>query len=152
MDGKSCSQTDANSLGKGKERQAIFFKNRSKRSAPSTTTVVKLINTLQKLACRREQVLAAASRQQASNKQKEGFFPWHSTPSRLGFRILGLRVLGFLFRRKLLAPAINIVFSWAYAGSTLGTLGKSYGTRCGAIWNILGNILRTLGSRLALHF
>jgi hypothetical protein len=30
--------------------------------------------------------------------------------------------------------------------STLGTLDKSYGIWCGAIWNILGNILRTLGT------
>jgi hypothetical protein len=56
-----------------KDTQFCFF-NRRKRSAPSTPTVVKLINTLQKLACRREQGLAAASRQQESNKHKEASF------------------------------------------------------------------------------
>jgi hypothetical protein len=110
--------------GERQRKTRNLFKNRRKRSSPSTTTVVKLINTLQKLACRREQGLAATSRQQAINKHKEASFRGHSTPSRLGLRILGFRVLGFLVRRKLLASAINIVFSWGYAGSTLGTLGK----------------------------
>jgi hypothetical protein len=102
----------------------FFFKNRRKRSAPSTTTVVKLINTLQKLACRREQGLAAASRQQASNKAQRSFFPWHSTPSRLGFRILGFRVLGFLVRRKLLASAIKYCLLVGLCRFNFGNIGQ----------------------------
>jgi hypothetical protein len=61
--------------GKAKRKTRNFFlKTEENAPHPSTTTVVKLINTPQKLACRREQGLAAASRQQASKKHKEASF------------------------------------------------------------------------------